>query len=62
MLFEANVAADEFASAVFRVAQTIWAEHDPKGYIEAWMGLRGFPMRAMQALEVALSVVESSPG
>ncbi|ESQ81747.1 hypothetical protein AEAC466_20205 [Asticcacaulis sp. AC466] len=53
--FEARVNLDEYAQAVQSVGHSIWKRYGDHGYREAWGGSRGFPMRALKALDSALS-------
>lgn len=60
-LLEGCSTADSFARAVRDAAQTIWDECGADGYNSAWIGLSGFPLRALTALNSALSVAEPPP-
>ena len=55
VVLEDRVAADGFARAVQKVAPSLWDTHGAVGYNEAWHGNRGFPLRALRALDAALS-------
>jgi hypothetical protein len=59
-IFEAEINADEFARTVERAAQTIWDRYGADGYHKAW-GTKAFPLRALQALKVALATEEPTP-
>jgi len=53
--FEARVRADDFARAMQTAVHGLWDRYGEKGYAEKWGGDRGFPLRAMRALDAALA-------
>jgi hypothetical protein len=57
-LFEAPCSADAFIHSVLKAAQAVWDEHGADGYDRLWGGPRRFPLRAVSALKVAMSVQE----
>jgi hypothetical protein len=60
-VFECHVATDQFGQAVLDAAIRMRAEFDDAQYRDAWGhcgSLEGFPLRAMRALEAALSIPE----
>jgi len=61
LLLEGFVSADDFARAVRNTAQGIWDVYKADGYNEAWNGDRGFPLRALKALDAALICDEPPP-
>lgn len=66
-LLDTRVTVDAFARAIRKAAWAIWDSYGPRGYDEAWNGPRGFPLRALRALDVALKhqdppARESEPG
>lgn len=61
VLLEGRIAADDFARAVQKAGQGIWDTYKAEGYNDAWNGPRGFPLRALKALDAALSCDEPSP-
>ena len=52
--FEAQINPHDFARAVQKAAHRIWSRYGEKGYRKAWIGDRGFPTTALQALDAAL--------
>jgi hypothetical protein len=59
LLFENKVQRDAYGRAVLRAALDIWEGYGAKGYSKAWDFTFGrFPLRAMRALETALSTQE----
>jgi len=61
VLLEGHVTADDFARAVQKAGQAIWETYNVDGYNDAWNGPRGFPLRALKALDAALSCDEPPP-
>jgi hypothetical protein len=61
LLIEGRGASHDFARAVQKAAQGIWDTYNADGYNEAWYGQRGFPLRALKALDAALSYDEPPP-
>ena len=57
-IFEAQCSPESFVQAVLKAAQGIWDEYGADGYDRVWGGPRGFPLRALSALKVAISVQE----
>ena len=56
--FEARVRPDDFARAVQKAARGIWNTYGATGYQKAWNGPKGFPLRALTALDAALATQE----
>lgn len=59
--FELETPLDDFVAAVISAAREAWTSFGPKGYAVAWGGFEGFPLRALVALEAALTV-QDPPG
>ena len=57
-LFEAHCTAEGFVHAVLRAAAAVWDEYGADGYDRVWGGPCGFPLRALTALNAAISVQE----
>ena len=53
--FEARIRLDDYARAVQAAAHKIWDTYGEDGYRQAWDGQRGFPVRALRALDAALA-------
>ena len=53
-VLDTYVTGDAFARAVQEAAWSVWDTHGPCGYTELWTGSKGFPLRALKALDVAL--------
>ena len=47
---------DELATMFLRAGQRVLEQHGAEGYREAWGGRLAFPLRALRALEAALSL------